>query len=122
MSSMPAYSMQGRVPRRPPSGKGKKKRPDEPEQPREPIGGIIASIVIVVVAFSMIAVLLYAQSRVTALQVEIRSLKSQISQEQNLQSRYKLQSDAYTDITYIIRRATELGLREPEFDEYIYLR
>lgn len=114
--------MQGRVPRRPPSGKGKKKRPDEPEQPREPIGGIIASIVIVVVAFSMIAVLLYAQSRVTALQVEIRSLKSQISQEQNLQSRYKLQSDAYTDITYIIRRATELGLREPEFDEYIYLR
>ena len=70
----------------------------------------------------MVAALLYAQSRVTALQVEIRSLKSQISQEENQQSRYKLQSDEFTDIAFIIRRATELGLREPEADEYIYLR
>ena len=78
-------------------------------------------LALVVVVIAVLGFIVFAQSMVTALQVDIRVLKSDIELEQSQQSRITEKIHTQNNINRIMTEAEALGMGYPDADSILYV-
>lgn len=89
--------------------------------PRTDFALFVSRLAIVSAVILILGGLVFAQSMVTGLQVDIRTLKADIDAQQSMQSRLTEKIHTQNDINRIMMEAESLGMGYPAADAVLYV-
>ena len=96
-------------------------RPRVRRAPRTAFASFVSRLAVVMAVILALGGLVFAQSMVTGLQVDIRMLKADIEAQHSLQSRLTEQIHTQNNINRIMIEAEGLGMGYPDADAVLYV-